>query len=385
MARPKKVENQTLPVCIDDLTQLQARETFNKHEQEIYQKVVSIISKRVTDDIWAYWEIGKEVEKAYTPANEKKQIYGKKFLERLSCSLGYKSERTLRNAMAVVQTFGTKQAFMEYVRMRGEADTLLHWSHMVHLANIQDDASRRELAAAALANGWTAEELFQRIKSLCDRKPRGTRVAATKIPSSVRECFTHIYTQTTKFIDNCDKSWGNPDSFDLLSQIDDIPADKLDGKLVESVHETHQQVLSLRQRVVQLGQQLSLAEDRIKERIKAQDAIDEAAEYEEDEEASEEFVDDADDVDDADETDDAAWEEADSGEWEEEFDDESSDSDEEDDTDEVEEFEDVELDEDEYIDPESGDKYLDCGAAIKRRKQAEQEKIDRRKRKTAAK
>jgi len=282
----------TLPARIEEYTPLQSQSTFTKAEMAAFKDLHSYISTHTKDTILWYWELGKKVGKIYAAATaDDKSLYGKKVLLRQAIALGYKTDRQLRNAMDVVKVFKTKEAFNVYLKMRGEAGNRLQWSHMVYLAAVGDEKVRGQLAATALAQSWSAEELWARVRDVCERKSRGVRSPKTKVPTSARGCLTHVQAQASKFNDNFDKAWTG-DAFDLRKTVAEIPGDKLSEQFLESVQSVRGEVAKMKEKANELSNLLTMTEKDIEERLLAQAAADAAAADMEDED--EEVVDDID-------------------------------------------------------------------------------------------
>lgn len=261
-----------LPARVEEYTALQAQSTFNKAEKVAFNDLQKYITTHQKETIMWYWELGQKVAKLYEAASDNKELYGKQFLKRIAIGLGYKTEVVLRSSMEVVETFGTKKAFTEYLRLRGEAGNMLQWSHIVYLCNIKDAGKRMELAAATLEQSWTAEELWQRVKALCEKTARGVRTPVAKIPNSANSCLTHVTSQASKFNFNYSHSWTG-EAFDLVKTVKDIPADKLNDTFVESIQDTRKQIVDMQKNATELANQLSVVEADVQARIEAQAEI----------------------------------------------------------------------------------------------------------------
>lgn len=259
----------TLPAKVEEYTALQAQSTFTDAEQAAFKELRDYISQHTKDTIWWYWDLGQKVAKIYKDAQSKKELYGNKVLFRLALGLSFRTDRQLRNAMDVCASFGTKKAFTEYVKLEGEAGNRLSWSHIVYLAGVGDTDLRMQLAAASLEQTWTAEELWAKVKELCERRSRGTRTPVTKVPTSARGCLTHVQSQASKFVYNHDNAWTG-DAFDLDASIKEIPADKLSDKLLAAVREAKLQVTKLQARATTMANLLSSTEANIVVRMEAQ-------------------------------------------------------------------------------------------------------------------
>jgi len=266
----------TLPANVEDYTPLQAQSTYSDAEKAAFGELQKYISEHTNVNIWWFWDLGQKVARIRRDAKSQQALYGKKVLFRLAKGLGHNNDRQLYNAMNVVTQFGSKKAFTEYVKLRGEAGNQLSWSHIVYLSGVGDTDLRMQLAAASLEQTWSAEELWRKVKELCDRKARGTRVPDIKIPNSAQGCLTHVSSQAEKYVYNHDKAWTG-DAFDLAATVKDIPADKLSIKLLDAVRETKKRVDGMQTRAATMVQILSDIEVDISARMDAQVRLDVAA------------------------------------------------------------------------------------------------------------
>jgi len=259
-----------LPARVEEYTALQAQSTFTKSEQTAFNELSTYINQHTKENLWWYWDLGSKVAKIHKDAQKDQRLYGVRLLPRLAAGLGYKTDRQLRNAMAVVDLFQTKKAFQQYLKLQGESGNMLQWSHMVYLAKISDDKMRMQLAANTLEQCWTSEELWARVKALSTGKARGAgRPPKTKIPSTARGCLTHIGTQAQKFVDNHDKAWTG-DAFDIAEKVKEIPADKLTDDLLSQVTGTREQLLAMASRANDYADVLLATSSNIERRLTAQ-------------------------------------------------------------------------------------------------------------------
>jgi len=259
----------TLPAKIEDYTPLQAQSTYTDAEKAAFKELHTYIQQRTKDSSLWYWDLGQKVAAVHRKAASKKELYGNKVLTRLAVGLGFKTDAQLRNSMNVCKAFGTKKAFTEYIKMQGEAGNMLSWSHLVYLAGVGDLDTRMQLAAACLEQAWTAEELWAKVRDLCERTKRGTNKPKVKVPQSARGCLTHVQSQAMKFNTNYDDAWTG-DNFDLHKTIHEIPADKLNDKLLTAVRETKEQVVGMQTRAAAMAQVLAGTEADIEARMAAQ-------------------------------------------------------------------------------------------------------------------
>lgn len=282
-----------LPANVLEYTALQAQASFTEAEKKAFKQLSGTISKHEKETLWWYWDLGQLVKGLYEESKAQAKFYGKNFLERQAKALGYSTDRVLRNAMDVVTQFGTKKAFGEYAKMQGEAGNSLGWTHMVYLAGVADDEIRGQLAAATLEQCWTAEMLWDKIRSMFTKKKRGKNTPKAKIPTSIKGCLSNVVSMATKFVHNVDNAWTG-DAFDIAKQVADLPADRLSDDFVETVHEAYLQLEALLDRTAILKKVLKQAEVDIDAKRASQLAAEEAAAAEEEEL---EEIDDEDEVD----------------------------------------------------------------------------------------
>lgn len=275
----------SLPARLEEYTPVQAQSTFTEKELAAFQSLQSYIQAHTKDTIWWYWELGKRVLAIHDDASTNHELYGKKVLDRIARGLGFKTSAQLRNAMAVCKAFGTKKAFGEYIKLRNEAGNMLSWSHLVHLASVGDTETRMTLAAAALEQSWTAADLYEKTRELCERRARGSNVPKAKIPSSARSCLTHVRSQAVKFTKNYDEAWTGA-AFDLQKVIDNTPVAQLTEKFVQAVQDTKTHVTEMKTRAAKMAELLEEVSESIDERLEKQRQLEaeQAAEEEGDEE-----------------------------------------------------------------------------------------------------
>lgn len=270
---------QTLPAKVENYTALQAQASFTDAEKKAFRELENYIRTRTKDNILWYWDLGLKVKAVYDEAKKEGELYNKQVLLRLAKGLGFKTDRQLRNAMDVCRVWGTKKAFGEYLKMKGEAGNILSWSHIVYLSGIADADVRMQLAATSLDQCWTAEELWTKVKDIANRKPRGAGTrATTKVPTSARACLTHLLSQAQKFTYNVDNAWTG-DAFSLRESVKDIPADKLDEKFVTALDKAQDEIVKMRLRAEQMEEMLNAVKADVQQRRDEQERLvaDEAA------------------------------------------------------------------------------------------------------------
>jgi hypothetical protein len=279
--------NEMQPSKAEDYTPIQAQNSFTKTELTAYKDLSVFIQEHNKKTLEWYWELGSRINKMHKHAKANGELYNEKLLIRMAKALGFSTDRVLYYAMHVVETLKKKSAFNEFVRMRGEAGNSLTWSHLVRLCDIGSDVDRRNLAAAALEQAWSADALGQRVRELCEKKSRGRRGPVARVPTSAKACLTHMCGMAERFVKNTDEAWTS-DSFDLEETLGKIPVTQLNDKLLESIRTTRQHLVDLQTRAEKLAEILEDGEATIRERREAQQALEEQQAAEDEDEADEE-------------------------------------------------------------------------------------------------
>lgn len=270
-------------VDFSQMTAVAAQESFTQQERRAFNEVRKMIVDRTTDTAVWYWELGCKLNEIHKAAQENAEIYGQQLIPRIAVAVGYKTPRQLHQAMSVVSQFGTKTAFMQYVKMRGEAGNTLSWSHIAYLAAVRDTDMRQQLAATTLQQCWTAEDLWKRVKALANRTPRGIPGGRIRVPTSVNACLSHVAAQASRFVHNVDNAWTG-EAFDLPKAVELVPASKIDGKLLQSLEETRNDVAALVARAQLLADRLSAAIASALAKRQIQEDADEEQELDDDDE-----------------------------------------------------------------------------------------------------
>ena len=294
------VVKQKTSLSLSTMTPQQAINSFNEEEMQFFKQLHAVVNRRLGEELWWYWNLGKQAAAIYKTAQQNSEVYGKHLLERLSIALtSQKSINVLRNAMNVVRAWPTKQAYTEVLKWVGEANNRLSWTHLIYLSSVNDEQLRDGLIGQALEQGWNAKQLYAQIKAVLERK-RNYGGRPPKVPTSVAGCLSHMTTTADKFVNLFDNAWSGK-NFNLVDAVNKIPPDKLGTQTVESLQAAETTLTGLQVRVsaaiAQLQAAKTVAEKRAaaKEAAAATDAIHKAVQDEEEaiaEAGSEEAVDD---------------------------------------------------------------------------------------------
>ena len=270
-----------LPARVEDMTALQAIASFNEYEQKIFKELSDIIKKHNKETLIWYWDLGVRIVAILEDTKKNKEHYGKDILGRISTGLGFKTAGPLYQAKHVVEALGTKKAFTEFTKLASEAGNVLTWGHIVMLAGIGDSAMRLEIAGQALEQGWTVATLGQQVAKLVDRKQRGIRKAKPKvnIPGSVKKCLQHVTAQAENFRNMIENSWTG-DAFDIMAQIEDIPASNLNEALLREFEATTELIGDMIEKAGEMAEGFASAQEVIRRKLAAQAEADAAAELE---------------------------------------------------------------------------------------------------------
>jgi hypothetical protein len=246
--------------------------SFTDEERNVYEDLREQLAGKNDEDLWWHWNFGKRVAEVYRAARKDRKVYKEQFLERLAIALcGRKSDGVLRRAMRIVECWSSKAAFGEIVNMRGPNDNGLTWTHIQHLASVNDADVRAELATKALNETWSSQELYEAVKAATGGK-NGTGGRPVKKAQSVEGCLTHMSAQAAKFVNLFDNAWTG-EAFDLLAEIGRLAPAKLTDKLLESISDAAANVAELRERVGQmetlLAQVAAAAASRVRTREEA--------------------------------------------------------------------------------------------------------------------
>lgn len=243
--------------------------SFTDAELEIYKEMREIFDKKLNNDLWWYYDVGKRVAKIHRDADTNKELYGQHLVTRLARALGYASDSMLRAAMRVVDVYSNKEKFGAIVNMAGPDGQRLRWSHIAHLASVNDEMVRTTLAAAALEQSWTADQLLKEIQlRFTARQRRGGR--PFRVPHSPVGCTTQMATMARKMVVMFDDVWMGK-RFDLVKVVGELDDDHIDPRLSPAIDQAHAELDELAERIADAQQKLGKLSKRVRKQPETED------------------------------------------------------------------------------------------------------------------
>jgi hypothetical protein len=230
----------------EDMNPLEVRNTYTKAEAVVFRDLANLIEDKVGKDLWWYWDLGKRLAVAIKDAKANKKHYGSNFIPRIARGLGYETGQMLANCVRMVDVWPTKKEFTALLKLRGEADNRLLWTHICHLATVSDQKTRNQLSIATLSNCWTARELFARTKN---ENPRDNPNAGPtlKIPDNPGRCMTHMQSMSSQWVRQFDQAWTGS-QFDLAVELSRVPNEQITPGLIKDMKATLKAVTTLEKR-----------------------------------------------------------------------------------------------------------------------------------------
>jgi hypothetical protein len=249
----------------EDMGPFEVRGTFTKAEWKVFKELFAIINDKVGTDLWWFWNLGQRLGETIKDAKKNKEHYGSKFVERIARGLGYETGLMLRNCVKIADVWPTKKAFEALLKLRGEADNRLMWTHICHLATVPDPKERDRLAIATLANCWTAKELFALVKEKNPRSnPRGGPLL--KIPDNSDKCMTHMTNMSSQWVRHFDEAWTGA-QFDLGVELGSIPPEQITPGMIKAMKNTLKEVQKLEKRAQQAEKLLTTAIEKASNKL----------------------------------------------------------------------------------------------------------------------
>lgn len=139
--------------------------SFNEHERRVYERLKELVEKTALSELKGRYEIAIEIYSVYTD-EKSASLYGKKFFERLSLALGFKSQTTVREMCKVVAKFPTWSDVEKIVKEIPE----VRWKDLVLLSgakseqefnNLLDDIKEQKSTAELLQKYKTGKENYK--------------------------------------------------------------------------------------------------------------------------------------------------------------------------------------------------------------------------------
>lgn len=266
--------------------------TFNDAEWEIFNELRTLVSSKFDEDAQWYYQFGVRLCQIYKAAQKNRELYGARLIERLAVALPLttKSPTILYNAMRVVEVWPTKTAFNQMLKLRGQNGARLSWTHLVHLATIEDANTRELLAKTVLEDGMSGRELAMAIRKLYEKPDRPqieNRGRKPRKPKSLVAWLSHVEHVSSQFTRLCQRSWLDEEAklTVLVEKTEDVI---LEPKVLQRVQDLLTQLDSLSQLVQQLKTDVNRGAQLMQRKLKIVDAEDmEVIRVERDEEEDE--------------------------------------------------------------------------------------------------
>jgi len=233
---------------IKQMTPDEVREAFTDPETEAYTALATRFSTKIEDDLCWYYDLGKEVCRLLRKSGGRKATYGEYIVERMAIALGYATDTMLKAARRVVEVWSTKKAFSVVLKLRGENNNRLTWTHIVHLAAVPDEEARTELALMSLTNCFTAEELYCEIDKRFTSKANRGGGRPLRVPVTALGCLRHMRTTSGKIVKLFDQSWMG-EQFSLREAASAAPVETLTKDVLPEVEQTRNVLADLQSRI----------------------------------------------------------------------------------------------------------------------------------------
>ena len=157
-------------------------------------------------------------------------MYGQRFFRRLAQDLKKPNVdgQLLYKCFKLVETYSEEeyQALCQH-------DSISP-THALMLGLVEVEESRVKLEEKVISEKLTTKQLFKAEQEMFGvrRKPGGGR--PLKVPGNVKKALVHATSQAEKFLKSNDTIWFG-DEFDIISEIADLPADKLTSEFKDQV------------------------------------------------------------------------------------------------------------------------------------------------------
>jgi hypothetical protein len=256
----------TAVVPTHQLSPAKAVASLNAAEKKLFATLKAAADKIVEDELWAWWEIGTSVAKAYHENSKcRQQMYNKHWMERMTIAIwGHNREASLRRAIDLADAWPTKTAFRaQVIKFRGSGDNRLYLTHVRNLARIADPQQRQQMMTLCLEEGWNTKDLIQEIAKL-DGQPQKIKQGYA-VPKTAKRCFKQIDTQTTKFNALVKGAWTGRE-FNLVVAVRDVATPALDETLA-NLRVTKKGVAAMQKACEKLMKKLDKTEEAILARI----------------------------------------------------------------------------------------------------------------------
>ena len=266
----------TMPVVIgkpdrlEDPTQFVANDFDDERIEEAVAEVAAACDELRRQSFQGYYILGKVVQKHYLKVLKEREelsrgMYGSRFFHLLAKKLKKPNVHggLLRRCQRLVESY-TAEEYSQFLEQGAVSPT-----HALMLADIGDKDARKDLQTAIISKKLTTNQLQDAIKEIFGvrRKPGAGR--SLKIPKSLKAAFVHLTAQAEKFIKLNDEVWFG-DAYDIIEEVDGLPADKLTDEFKAKVIEAAEQCESVATTAAANAKALRGTMPNIEDRMKRQ-------------------------------------------------------------------------------------------------------------------
>ena len=232
-----------------------------------------------------YYDLGKLVAEHFEAVRAEREkcdrtMYGEHFFQRVAEQLGTVSGLLLQQCLHLVYSY-TEEAFEELCQHDAIRPT-----HALHLGTVLDAKLRQKLQKQLIAERWTVRDLYRAIQGEQGPQRKAGAGRPLKIPKNLTAAVTHFTAQAEKFIKTNGQVWFGKD-FDIVDELAELPADKLDDKLKGQILEVADLFQTLESMAVEHRERLLGAIEEMEDRMEAQAEIERQAWLDEEEDAEE--------------------------------------------------------------------------------------------------
>lgn len=182
-------------------------EEMNSKLKKAVKKIADIIGSTASSSIVAVWSVGEIVNEIYNNIEE----YGENALQQVASYFGVTID-TLDNYRSIYNSF-SKEKIIEVSKstqkMIQNFGRSLTMSHLIFLSWVKDQETRYQLVDQTIENGWTADELRERIKvdSLAPFKRTNKGGRPYKKFSTLLQCLQNVIKHTQSFTKRFNEMW----------------------------------------------------------------------------------------------------------------------------------------------------------------------------------
>jgi hypothetical protein len=211
---------------------------MTKAEEKRFKVVAKAFRNRDSSNVMLSYVLGREVDVTMEEAKANSEHYShetiEKYAEELDCS-----PAMLYSPARVYRAWSKKADFKKLADLRHPDGWQLYWTHFVYLANMGVAAKRNTLAERAFRKRMPVAELFdliqvekQKLKAKKETRGRKNRL----VPKSTADCLNHMRTQSEFIVNQADENWFG-DKFNIITELQDMPIDKINEDLLGEMNE----------------------------------------------------------------------------------------------------------------------------------------------------